>query len=166
MRKMKWSLLVIAAVLAIVANADTVQVALRLSADSNLRTAVAAYAATVAPAATVTPQGMQPDQQIKEVQKKLAEELKQGEIASGFGSLPVGWEQCINDNDQLEAAACYRATQGWLHIAGVAWGTKVAGLLLTALAASLGAPFWFGLLQTVNAVRSTGPKPASSAAKS
>ena len=45
-----------------------------------------------------------------------------------------------------------------------AWATKLAGLLLTALAASLGAPFWFDLVNKLINVRSTGNVPPRSSA--
>ena len=43
------------------------------------------------------------------------------------------------------------------------WVNKVIGLLLTALAISLGAPFWFDILNKITKIRSTGaePKPAA-----
>jgi hypothetical protein len=43
------------------------------------------------------------------------------------------------------------------------WGLAVLGWLVTALAAMLGAPFWFDLLQKLVNVRNTGPKPAAAA---
>src|SRR5215471_5131565 len=46
-----------------------------------------------------------------------------------------------------------------------AWATKLAGLLLTALAASLGAPFWFDLVNKLINVRSTGNVPPRSSAR-
>ncbi|MCL4704414.1 hypothetical protein KJ068_04585 [bacterium] len=58
--------------------------------------------------------------------------------------LTIGWE----DDD----------TSDWQ------WITKVIGLMLTALAASLGAPFWFDLLNRMVNLRSSGkapPAPAS-----
>ena len=42
------------------------------------------------------------------------------------------------------------------------WASKLAGLLLTALAASLGAPFWFDLVNKLINVRSTGNVPPRS----
>lgn len=41
--------------------------------------------------------------------------------------------------------------------------TKLLGLLITALAASLGAPFWFDVLNKLMAVRGTGKPPATAA---
>ncbi|NIR45382.1 MAG: hypothetical protein GWN99_13270 [Gemmatimonadetes bacterium] len=40
------------------------------------------------------------------------------------------------------------------------WVKKAAGLLLTVLAVSLGAPFWFDLLNRVTSLRAAGGKPA------
>ncbi|MCK8786722.1 hypothetical protein M0638_20325 [Roseomonas sp. NAR14] len=44
------------------------------------------------------------------------------------------------------------------------WLTSVLGWLLTAVAAMLGAPFWFDTLQTFVNVRAAGPKPLPAAA--
>lgn len=41
------------------------------------------------------------------------------------------------------------------------WLAKIGGLVLTALAVSLGAPFWFDLLNKVSSLRASGKKPAS-----
>lgn len=57
--------------------------------------------------------------------------------------LTIGWE----DDD----------TTDWQ------WITKAIGLMLTALAASLGAPFWFDLLKRVVSIRSSGKAPPAQA---
>jgi hypothetical protein len=43
------------------------------------------------------------------------------------------------------------------------WALKLLGLLLSVLAVSLGAPFWFDALSKLGQLRATGPKPAKSA---
>jgi hypothetical protein len=43
------------------------------------------------------------------------------------------------------------------------WLLKLLGLLLSVLAVSLGAPFWFDALSKLGQLRATGPKPAKSA---
>ena len=40
------------------------------------------------------------------------------------------------------------------------WFSKIAGLVLTVFAVSLGAPFWFDLLNKISSLRSSGSKPA------
>jgi hypothetical protein len=92
--------------------------------------------------------------------KQLREKIADGNLLAGFGDLPVGWDVCggtASESTYFDPATCYpRKLES-----GTAWAYKVLGLLLTALAASLGAPFWFGLLQQLNAARSSGPKPAT-----
>ena len=53
---------------------------------------------------------------------------------------------------------------GWsVHpIGAVMWGMKAAGLALSILAVSLGAPFWFDLLNRLSNLRTSGPKPKTS----
>lgn len=70
-------------------------------------------------------------------------------LAKSIASIPVpiGW----HDNDCLTRADnCPKIYPWW---------QKVVGLLITALAASLGAPFWFDVLNKLSNVRSVGPKP-------
>jgi hypothetical protein len=57
----------------------------------------------------------------------------------------------------LRAFAWKRGWFGWLAL-------KLAGFIMTALAVSLGAPFWFDLLGRLVNLRGTGAKPAKSAA--
>ena len=45
------------------------------------------------------------------------------------------------------------------------WGGKVLGLVITAAAVSLGAPFWFDMLNKVVRIRTTGPRPGDDDAK-
>ena len=192
--------------LATVTNADTIQARMRLSADSDMRAAVAAYAQTVAPpgektpatpvappvqtppvqtppAAAAAPPGGKPpaapeksaDAQIKKFHDDLAAQLESRNLTSGFGGLPIGWTLCYKGTDDKTAAqpddkdqthfslgACYGEKGGILNTSWpVALLAKIIGLCLTGLMASLGSPFWFGLLQQLNAVRSTGPRPVA-----
>ena len=55
--------------------------------------------------------------------------------------LPIGWKAPL-DNAERE---------GWI--------SKLVGWIITALAVSLGAPFWFDMLNKLNSLRSTGIKP-------
>lgn len=160
-RNVKRWLLGLAALLALASNADTVQVALRLSADSSLRATVAAYAATLAPADATA------EAQLQEIQAELARRLEARDLEGAFGGLPIGWGQCHGPDGGFSFGACYQASEGdVLAHPVVAVLAKALGLLLTALAASIGAPFWFGLLQKLNAARGTGPKPVSTTAAS
>jgi hypothetical protein len=83
--------------------------------------------------------------------------------------MPIGWSQeglCALVHEPLSSlppskrpssvcAAPYRS--GWS--ATVKMFLTLLGLAITGLAVSLGAPFWFGILQSVTNIRSTGVKP-------
>lgn len=66
--------------------------------------------------------------------------------------------------DALKTLTSQSFPIGWASVPSdvYGWVLKVAGLAFTTLAVSLGAPFWFDLLQSVSSVntRATGPKPA------
>jgi hypothetical protein len=55
---------------------------------------------------------------------------------------------------------------GWRSLPGsaAAWASKIAGLLFTTIALSLGAPFWFDLLSRFVGVGSSGREPDMPAA--
>ncbi len=169
-RNVQWWLLGIGLVLTVACNADSLQVAMRLSADANLREAIVASAALAT-------------QDQGKFRAELAAEAEQGDFTSAFAALPVGWGTCRakpaskdtevtpdakdggvasgQKDNGFSLAACYPAQQVSQPEAVL---LKILGLAATALAASLGAPFWFGLLQQLNAIRSTGPKPAAASA--
>ena len=63
--------------------------------------------------------------------------------------LPLGWSR--------QSAACKKLKGSWAY---VGWGLgKLLGLLLTALAASLGAPLWFDVLSKFISIRASGKVP-------
>jgi hypothetical protein len=71
----------------------------------------------------------------------------QDSLASLRGlSLPMGWEECPGG--------------------ATAWALKIVGLLVTVLALTLGAPFWFDVLSKAASLRSAGPRPVLSDAPS
>jgi hypothetical protein len=115
---------------AVALNIDSVRIADKLYLDTPRRNAIVAtaqgYAAEVSKAG-----GRMPDKEIKENYAKIQE----------LG-LPIGW----TENE-------FPASFGWKWL-GVL-GLKLVGLLLTGLAVSLGAPFWFDVLNKFMVVRST-----------
>ncbi len=64
-------------------------------------------------------------------------------------AIPLGWDFAGGAQD---------LPGGW-----EAWFGKAIGLLLTAAAVSLGAPFWFDLLGKVARLRATGAPPPTAA---
>jgi hypothetical protein len=81
--------------------------------------------------------------------------------AASSGGLPGGLEDTVNTLTQFDLPL------GWVVLPQTVfgWFLKVLGLLLTILAVSLGAPFWFDFLKQILKFnpRASGPAPASGA---
>jgi len=154
-RKSQLIILFLAILVTGLTNADTIQIVKNLSSDSVIRTAVAAQAqqwvkdhpqvasghtiGSATPGNTVSSVGAEggtsPPQALratspspKETMTNSLSELQQLGIQLGWHTMPEKKE----------------------------WATKVIGLLLTVFAVSLGAPFWFDLLNRISRIRSTG----------
>lgn len=137
-RRTQLLLLGLGFVVAVVINADTIALGKSLAYDEALRTALI----------TLTEDYLQPPQALNCDEPANASQCGQQErqLGEDIGrlqqlGLPLGWD--LNDQrafpgDELDA-----------------WALKVAGWLLTAVAVSLGAPFWFDLLNKIMIVRST-----------
>jgi hypothetical protein len=120
----------IAIVLTALLNVDSVLISRHLARDSALRSAIVAQAEEVA---KLPPQQDNPGN-VQRLEARLQELKSVG--------IPLGWP----DPDG--------------HPGDVSWYLlKVLGLLLTAGAASLGAPFWFDMLNKIMSIRSAGKAP-------
>lgn len=118
--------LLLALIVSVGFNADTLMITNNLYADAALRAQVAAMAEE-AIRQPVSPESEPSLEKIKQYQEKLLEV-----------QLPLGW---------------YETPKGIGD-----WVMKVLGLLLTTIAVSLGAPFWFDLLNKFVSLRPTGKK--------
>ncbi|MEK6410449.1 MAG: hypothetical protein AABN34_26295 [Acidobacteriota bacterium] len=127
-------------------NADTITIGQRLATDDTLRKTLAATAEASAKQA-----GAGSTEKTDEQVKKLKEEIEK------LG-LPVGWKWKSFKDDP--SGVPFKA--GVTHpgepdrYENLRWFlTKIVGWLLTAIAISLGAPFWFDILNKIIIVRST-----------
>ena len=114
-------------------NADTLMISETLWRDSGLR------ASLVTQAEQLAKSGQTDTKQILKVVNAKLENR----------ALPIGWS-CSGDIPRCNL----NSTSDYFN--------KILGLLLTAMAVSLGAPFWFDVLNRVVSLRSTGNKPALS----
>lgn len=128
-RRTQWILFLLGLLLAISLNANTITIARRLSTDSTLRSVVVAQAG----AFTADPNALKPD---FERDKKQLDSL----------GLPLGWSGGIDFINPLTNPNFNL----WAHVL-LPW----IGWLLTAGAISLGAPFWFDLLNKFMVIRAT-----------
>jgi len=131
-------LLVFGLAIAIGLNVDTVRVTQRLWSDGALRAAVAEEVKKLPPppppttVASSPPDAGQLGNQVDQIQKDL------GRVNAL--RLPLGWSNGATPRGGFQYL---RALLGWV---------------ITAIALSLGAPFWFDLLSKVAALRGTGTK--------
>lgn len=157
-RHVQLVLLAIGAVLAIALNADTLNIVRTLSQDDVLRAKI------VASAIGVQGEGQATASVCKEAtadcERQLAQQVNsQLALASNLG-LPLGWNlggtgiglpACVPKVGDQTCSRGRTFASGALFVI-----TKILGLALTALATTLGAPFWFDLLnrliQTRNVV--------------
>lgn len=135
-----WVLLILALLISVGLNADTLEVANALWRDSGLRDGIVAAADSyVASYDSYDAPGTTPQQQA------------QADPAQALGQV-------------TQALSSFELTLGWKSVPSTAggWLFKVVGLLLTTFAVSLGAPFWFDVVNKVILMRGQGSSSASS----
>lgn len=125
-------------------NVDSIHIAERLNTDKALRQAA------VAQASTIVGPGNQGQQQgdttkLAEMQKATQQQLTEDLRKIGY---PIGWSPTM---PQVQAA-CGNVD---CRLRCIAWLKIFLGWLVTALAITLGAPFWFDVLNKFMVVRST-----------
>jgi hypothetical protein len=144
-RKIKWIAMLIGLLVAIAFNADSFKVATTLWNDADRRASTIAVAIEVAKKPLATP-GQSVDQ------AKLGEEVKNTELT--LRSLPIGWNCTAKTaGGWTDYWTCVKQETPNLAL------VQILGWLLTAAALSLGAPFWFDLLNKFINLRGAGEKP-------
>jgi hypothetical protein len=129
--------------IAVGANADSINIINRLSKDSQMRSTVNLYAQQlVANNAETRPENLRDLTKVQNEVDRALDKL----------ALPFGW----SEPNRLEIDA-----DG--NVLWPAFLTKVLGWILSGVAISMGAVFWFDLLSKVINIRNAGKKPPSSA---
>lgn len=137
-RRVQVILVLVAMGLTAALNVDTVTLTMTLWREPTLRNALAE-------AAGMSQTAMSKEQGLDQASKQAVAQLEQMRT---YG-VPIGWTM---DRSGLPADVGQ-------------WTIKIAGLLITALAASLGAPFWFDLVNKLVNLRSAGKVPPRSEEK-
>lgn len=156
-RRSQWVVLVIAAVLVFVGNADSVMIAKVLSRDAVLRQSL------VAAAEQTAQQGAPTVRETPDAQAALAE-IRSIEARMTDLSLPIGWSLAPSATPAPGAPPVLEDVRA-MPSGFTAWAAKIGGLLFTIFAVSLGAPFWFDVLNKVVNVRIAGKQPEPAPAK-
>jgi hypothetical protein len=132
-RKTQYVLLGLSLLITFGLNVDSIQIYRSLTDDPVLR------ATLVSQAERITHQEPPTAPDDLAGSQEAFETLKQNLSNTQDLGIPIGWKQ-------------------WPTSAG-SWLLKISGLLLTAFACSLGAPFWFDLLNKIVSVRASGKAP-------
>ena len=137
-----WSL-ALAIVLVLLLNADTFTVAQRLWADPSLRAEAVAIGESLAA------------DDVAKLNDKTYTDIK-----AQLRTFPLGWDFRQFGPPRAPGEPCsFWQAAGWAIL-------KLGGLAVSALAVALGAPFWFDVLNRVNAIRGAGKKPQATTATS
>lgn len=143
--------IILGTMVAVFMNADTILMVKRLSSDSIFRETVNKYADSVVKDTTLPPYQSNNSQQETERLEAIQNKVNQ---AVGKLSLPLGWTP-KNVEEQRNYGSGY---QSYLK--------RVIGWLLTGIALSMGASFWFDLLGKIVPIRNVGKVPDSSSNQS
>ena len=136
-RRTQWIVLALGLAVAIAVNADTITIARSLSLDTAMRNSLVAAAQEYVKANPALGRDKAtPEDRLKKYQKEIQ---KLG--------LPIGWNLGKEQDERSIPPVKPFAKRAWL--------LKLLGWLLTAMAISLGAPFWFDLLNKFMNARST-----------
>ena len=137
---------------AILFNVDTVEITRHLIHNPTLRVALADQGARVAGSSSGA------DATAAAVVGELREVEARG-LPIGFSCLAPDRSVDLDGRDlRTTIADCWSETRARSN---TAWLLKLFGWLITALAVSLGGPFWFDLLNRLVDLRGAGPRPAS-----
>jgi hypothetical protein len=153
-RKSQVITIVLAVLLTGATNADTLLIAKRLYTDSALRAAVVAQAQEFAkqqPAFAASPPAKTSEAPST---PSAGEEAGSPAAQPATGNARETFTQTLGTLEQIGIPLGWEAMPKKEE-----WVNKIIGLLLTALAISLGAPFWFDVLNRVTKIRSTGAAP-------
>ena len=137
----KWTV-VIAVVVTVLANADTMNIAKQLWVDPTLRSAVVEQAKQRAqmPRPTGSVEYVDKNDPLKPTATVTPGDQLTGEESATLGRM-IGWTRASLQADLL----------GWLQ--------RILGWIFTAIAVSLGAPFWFDTLNRIINLRNAGKAP-------
>lgn len=134
-RRTQWLLVIFAIVVVVTLNIDALRIFQQLSAQPAFAASVAAHADRLIKKAEPDQVG-QPTPTLGQLMSSLSSDI-------ATMPFPVGWPD-------------FHFKSLWISF----WQwQKIVGLLITAIAASLGAPFWFDALSRLASLRSGGAKP-------
>lgn len=156
-RNVQLVILAIAAVVTVGLNANSIEVARQIWAQPALRAALSSQAERLAAADkpnTLIPTQDSSSTDINAVLDEIDQNLPIGWTTADIDRLMFGTTMTTGADGKTQKVALTKGERAW------AWIKHVAGWLLTILALSLGAQFWFDSLGKAIGIRAAGPKPS------
>ena len=158
-RKLKFISLLVGIGIVVVLNADSIAVGTALWKDASLRAQMVQSASAMV--ASGKGAALSGDKKIDNPWDQISA------LENGLRPLPIGLDrgEISKGFSQLWGSMPWKNTQSWADyfrkvMRGASWTLmKLIGLFITALAISLGAPFWFDMLSKFMNVRGSGPPP-------
>jgi hypothetical protein len=140
-KKTQIPLLLLAMLFCVLSNTDSIRIAKSLYTDGALRSALVAQAEEYAKKTQPLPaeKGMAPSQELAQTVVEIRK------LGIKFGWDKEEWQLLRDDWQKKERPK--------------EWPFRLVGYLITALAVSLGAPFWFDMLNKLVSVRAVGKSP-------
>jgi hypothetical protein len=155
-------LLVVGLLVAVVFNVDTLTIVTQLSRSAELRKSLADAATQVVETKRFNGVELQANEGDIKIAQDDLKKFASGIIAYEKQGLPIG-HSCLSPaevgTDSRLKAVIGRCWHNIRVTAAGDWLIKVLGWLVTGLAVSLGAPFWFDLLNRLVDLRGAGRKP-------
>jgi hypothetical protein len=140
-RLSQYMMLVLGLLMALILNVDSINLARVLWQEPGIRSSIVAEGTTAAAGQSLGRPVLGQNANEPFPLGRVHKEMKTFEDAN----LPYGWSQWPD------------GVWGWV--------VAICGWVITALAIALGAPFWFGLLQQITNLRTSGPPPKRADAK-
>lgn len=144
--------------IAAVFNVDTIYIVTTLAQSESLRTAMTTTAQRL------SAEGLPQEGQLDVARAELAKLATAG-LPIGYSCIGTAARASTPDNALQALTLTALKDKCWSEASQYGlgfWAIKLTGWLLTALAAILGAPFWFDLVGRVVNLRSAGSKPSTS----
>ncbi|EAW33721.1 hypothetical protein [Lyngbya sp. PCC 8106] len=152
-RQVKWKTLLFGFLFAVILNADTLNIASRLYKEPFLQYQLSQEVNQFYEIQTslYSDEPVEPSQYSSDLTQDLTQ------FIINFSSLPLGWTQ-ENINEQFNLKPEISTNAGGVRGSQISFviAQAILGWILTAIAISMGASFWFDLLKKIINVRNTG----------
>jgi hypothetical protein len=159
-RRTQLFVIIIAMFLVGLSNADTLRIVKTLSHDPALRQELSKKAEDLMKQSSSSPSPLTASSSMSsgaKVDVKSPSSPTQGQEGGGVKPPSMGLKEAVKQLEEIQTAGI---PLGWTAAPqGGEWVNKIIGLILTIFAISLGAPFWFDVLNKIVPIRSVGASP-------